>query len=117
MANFNYNTLILGGRLTADPELKTSQSGKKVTQISIATNRPGKDSGTDFINCVAWEKTAELICNYFKKGSSICVTGPVQVRKYKDKNGNDRTATECIIDKVNFVESKNEGDAEDSIPF
>ena len=80
MANLNFNKAILGGRLTADPELKQTPQGVSVTQFSVAINRKGKDAGTDFINCVAWRQTADFIHNFFKKGSSICLTGSIQVR-------------------------------------
>ena len=111
-ANFNFNKAIIGGRLTAQPELKTTQSGTSVTSFSIAVNRKkGKDGDqqSDFINCVAFRERAELICRYFGKGSSICIVGEIQTRKWQDNNGNNRTATEVIVNEVNFVDSKGEG--------
>lgn len=111
MANFNFNKVILGGRLTADPELKTTQSGVSVCSFSLAVNRKtGKDQEqkTDFINCQAWRQTAEFICRYFKKGSSICIVGNIQTRSWQDQNGNKRTATEVVVDEAMFVDSKNE---------
>ena len=66
MANFNLNKAILGGRLTADPELKQTPQGVAVVSFSIAVNRKGKDASTDFINCVAWRQTADFICRFFK---------------------------------------------------
>lgn len=108
MANFNFNKVILGGRLTADPELKSTEKGDSVTSFNVAVSRRGQDAGTDFINCTAWRKTAELITSYFKKGSSICIVGRIQTRSWKDKEGNKRYATDVVVDEVNFVDSKGE---------
>lgn len=110
-ANFNFNRVILGGRLTSDPEVKTTQSGTSVCSFSIAVNRRGAKDGqqqSDFITCVAWKERAELIGKYFHKGSSICIVGEIQTRKWQDNNGNNRTATEVIVNEVNFVDSKGE---------
>lgn len=111
MANFNLNKVILGGRLTETPELKTTPTGVSVTTFSIAVNRKyNKDQQqqTDFINCVAWRGTAEFISKYFQKGSSICITGAIQTRSWTDNNGNKRYTTEVIVDEANFVDSKND---------
>ena len=109
MANFNFNKVILGGRLTAQPELKTTPSGTTVTSFSIAVNRKRAKEGeqqSDFINCVAWKERAEFICKYFGKGSSISIVGELQTRQWKDNNGNNRYATEVLVSEVNFVDSK-----------
>ena len=117
MANFNLNKVILGGRLTADPELKQTPQGVSVTSFSIAVNRRGKDAQTDFINCVAWRQTADFICRFFKKGSSICISGSVQTRSYEDKQGVKRTVTEIIADEAYFVDSKGDsGTSEQGAP-
>lgn len=112
MANINYNLCVLGGRVVRDPEMKTTSSGICVTSFSVAVQRNYKgDDGqkaTDFINCTAWRKTAEAVCKYFKKGSSILCQGQLNVRKWKDKNGNDRYATEVLVDSVFFVDSRGE---------
>ena len=108
MANFNFNKVIIGGRLTADCELKQTPSGLSVTSFSIAVSRKGKEAQTDFIDIVAWRQTAEFICKYFKKGSSICIVGNLQKREWKDKNGQKRYATEVIAEDVCFVDSKND---------
>ena len=115
MANFNFNKVILGGRLTADPELKTTTNGNVVTSFSIAvTRRFAKSSDgqsnqqSDFINCVAWRQQAEFITRYFKKGSSICITGSLQTRTWTDQQNNKRYVTEVVVDEVNFVDSKSE---------
>lgn len=114
MANFNFNKVILGGRLTADPELKQTQNGTPVCSFTVAVNRRYQSKNaeaqqTDFINVVTWRQTAELVSRYFRKGSSICVTGSIQTRKYQDKDGNNRVSTEVVADEVNFVDSKGEG--------
>ena len=113
MANFNFNKVILGGRLTADPELKTTTNGNIVTSFSIAVNRrytkTAEGQGnqqSDFINCVAWRNQAEFISKYFKKGSSICITGSLQTRTWTDQQNNKRYITEVVVDEVSFVDSK-----------
>ncbi len=110
MANFNLNKVILGGRLTADVELKQTQSGVPVCQFSLAVNRKYSKEGeqqTDFINCVAWRNTAEFISKYFRKGSSLCIVGNIQTRTWTDSNNQKRYATEVIVDEALFVDSKN----------
>ena len=106
MANFNLNKVILGGRMTADPELKQTPQGISVTSFSIAVNRRGKDSQTDFINCVAWRQTADFICRFFKKGSSICISGSIQTRTWNDQQNNKRYATEIVAEEAYFVDAK-----------
>lgn len=104
-----FNLVVLTGRLTADPELKTTQNGISVTTFSIAVNRnyrAGEEQQTDFINIVAWRQRAEFITKYFKRGSLIGIEGSIQTRKYQDKNGNNRTAFEVVVNNVQFVESK-----------
>lgn len=111
-----FNTVILTGRLTGDPELKTTPSGVSVTSFSIAVDRrykQGEDRQTDFINIVAWRSAAEFITKYFKKGSLIGLEGSIQTRNYTDKNGNKRTAFEVVAKEVQFVESK-KADTQDS---
>lgn len=115
MANFNLNKVILGGRLTADPELKTTPNGISVTSFTVAINRArAKDSEetkTDFINCTAWRSTAEFITKYFRKANSICVLGSIQTRSWTDNDGNKRFATEILVDEARFVDSKSESQA------
>ena len=100
------NVIALTGRLTADPELKTTTSGKAVTSFCIAVDRDKEHS--DFINIVAWEKTAEFITKYFTKGRKIEIMGSLQSRKYEDKNGNSRVAYEVLCQRAGFAESKRE---------
>ena len=104
-----FNLVVLTGRLTADPELKTTPNGVPVTTFSIAVNRnyrAGEEQQTDFINIVAWRQRAEFISKYFTKGSMIGIEGSIQTRRYTDKNGNNRTAFEVVANNVQFVESK-----------
>ena len=104
-----FNLVVLTGRLTADPELKTTPNGIPVTTFSIAVNRnyrAGEEQQTDFINIVAWRQRAEFITKYFKKGSMIGIEGSIQTRRYQDKSGNNRTAFEVVVNNAQFVESK-----------
>ena len=104
-----FNLVVLTGRLTADPELKKTNTGISVTSFSIAVNRryrAGEETQTDFINIVAWRQTAEFITNYFKKGNMIGIEGSIQTRKYTDKNGNNRVVFEVVANNAQFVESK-----------
>jgi len=108
MANLNLNKVILGGRLTSDIELKQTANGIAVTAFTVAVNRSGRDQPTDFIDCVAWRKTAEFIAQYFRKGSTICIIGNIQKRQWTDNNGAKRYATEVIVDEAKFVDSKSD---------
>ena len=103
MSNFNLNKVILGGRLTADPELKQTPQGVAVTSFSIAVNRKGKDAQTDFINCVAWRKQAENIAKYCVKGTQVAAEGRIQTRSYDHTDGTKRYVTEIVCDNVTFL--------------
>lgn len=100
------NSICLTGRLSADVELKQTQSGVSVCSFTLAVNRPNVKDTTDWINCVAWRNTAEFITRYFKKGNMIAITGVLTSRKYQDNNGNKRTAFEVVVDRAEFCESK-----------
>lgn len=109
MSALNLNKVILGGHITHDPELKQTPSGVSTTSFNVAVNRRFEKDGkreVDFIAVVAWRQTAEFICRYFKKGSAICVTGSIQNRSWKDKDGNNRHATEIVADEAFFVDGK-----------
>lgn len=115
------NRVILLGRLTADPELRQTQSNISVASFSVAVNRPfvkGAERQADFINCVAWRNTADFLCKYFTKGKPILIEGRLQIRNYEDKQGQKRTAAEVVCDNVSFVEGapKTEGGAGYSAP-
>ena len=105
-----FNLVVLTGRLTADPELKTTPNGIPVTSFSIAVDRRysrnAEERQTDFINIVAWRSNAEFITKYFKKGNLIGIEGSIQTRRYQDSNGNNRTAFEVVVNNTQFVESK-----------
>lgn len=113
MANFNFNKVIIGGRLTADPELKTTPSGVAVTSFTVAVNRrfgqkSGEEAQADFINVTAWRAAAEFITRYFRKASNICIVGTLQTRSWVDQNNQKHFATEIVADEVYFVDSKSE---------
>ncbi len=105
----NFNKAMISGRITRDPELKTTQTGLSVVTFTVAVNRrtrSGEQSAADFIDVVAWRNTAEFVCKYFKKGSAIFVVGQIQVRNWTDNNNVSRKTFEIIADEVHFAESK-----------
>ena len=116
------NHIVIMGRLTRDPELRTTQSGVSVTSFTVAVDRDfgGRDGGerqTDFIDCVAWRQTGEFVSKYFHKGSMIVVSGRLQSRKWQDREGNNRTSWEVNADNVYFGESRRDGDSNRSDSF
>ena len=116
-ANFNFNKVIIGGRLTSEPELKTTQSGISVTTFSVAVNRktkPGEEQKADFFNITAWRQTADFVARYFKKGSSICIVGTLQNSTWTDQNNQKHSKTDIVADEVMFVDSK--GNSEPAQP-
>jgi single-strand DNA-binding protein len=103
------NKSILMGRITKDPEIRHTNSGKAVTSFTIAVdNGHGENKKTDFINCVAWEKTAEFIKNYFSKGRMIVLVGRISTRTYEGQDGRKNYVTEVIAQEVFFGDSKKE---------
>ena len=107
------NRIIIMGRLTRDPELRTTQSGTSVTSFTLAVDRDfkDKDSGeksTDFIDVVAWRATAEFVCKFFTKGRMAVAEGRLQIREWKDKDGNNRRTAEIVAENVYFGDSKSE---------
>ena len=109
------NRIIIMGRLTKDPELRRTQSGTAVTSFSVAVDRDFKSQNgekeTDFIDVVAWRNTAEFVCQYFSKGRMAVVEGRLQMRDWKDQNGNNRRSAEVVADNVYFGDSKRDGAA------
>ena len=99
------NQIIITGRLTANVVLKKTQQNKSVTSFTIAVNN-GKDRPADFINCVAWEKTAELLSQYTQRGHMIGVIGKLTTRTYDDKDGRKQYVTEVLVREIEFLESK-----------
>ena len=100
------NIVSLVGRLTWDPEIKTTNSGSSYARFSIAVDRRGKDAGTDFINIVAFGKTSEFIERYFRKGQRIGINGRIQTGSYEGKDGKKVYTFDVIAENVEFVESK-----------
>lgn len=105
------NKAILMGRLTRDPELRHTGTGTPVCSFSIAIdNGYGENRQTDFINCVAWNKTAEFVSNYFEKGKMIIVIGRISTRSWEGQDGKKNYATEVVASEVSFGESKRSGE-------
>ncbi len=104
------NIVALQGRICADLELKTTQSGVSVCSFAIAVDRSfvkqGEERQADFINIVCWRNQAEFVCKYFKKGQLVAVDGSIQTRRYEDNQGNKRTSFEVVANNVHFCGSK-----------
>lgn len=99
------NLVVLTGRLTRDPELKYGQSGKAYSRFSLAVDRPFQKGEADFINCVAFGKTAELIGEYLRKGRKVGVQGSLQMNRY-EANGEKRISYDVLVNSIEFLESK-----------
>ena len=114
------NVIAIMGRLSRDPELRQTTTGKSVASFTIACSRGRKDANgkdlVDWIPVVAWEHTAEFVCKYFEKGSLIAIDGRLQSRTYKDRDGNNRTAIEIVANNANFAGSKSSGSGSNSVP-
>lgn len=113
------NKVILSGRLTADPELRQTQSGVASCRFTVAVNRRYADKSTgerqaDFISCTAWKQTAEFVSRYFNKGKMIAVEGTLRTGSYQDRNHPDVThyTTEVFVDNVEFCGDKGSGQAQ-----
>lgn len=127
------NKVILTGRLTKDPELRSTQSGASVCLFAIAVERPYRSQNgerqTDFINCVAWHKTGDFVKKNFGKGRMIAVVGSIQSRNYQDRNGDNKVSVEVVVEEASFCGEKTEPqpqfrpgvvtdiDSEDDLPF
>ena len=103
------NVVAIMGRLTADPELRSTPNGTNVCSFTIACDRSfvrqGEERQADFLSIVAWRQSAEFICKYFVKGSLVAIQGHLQTRKYQDKQGNNRVAVEIVADQISFAGS------------
>ena len=117
------NNVCLVGRLTRDPELRTTSSGLATTSFSLAVDSGRRDetgkSNADFINCVAWRNQAENLCKYCGKGSMISVQGRISSRSYDAQDGSKRYVTEVVANNITFLSSKNSGNGgsySDSMP-
>lgn len=104
------NVVAIMGRLVADPELRTTQQGTNVCTFRIACERSytpkGQQRQADFVDIVAWGKTAEFICKFFQKGSMIAIDGSIQTRHYQGKDGSNRTAVEVVANNISFAGAK-----------
>ena len=117
-----FNRIVLVGRLTAKPELRTTQSGVAVTTFTIAVerryNNANGEKESDFIDIVTWRGIAENCAKYLDKGSAVVISGSLQIRNYEDKNGNKRKAAEVVADEVRFITpAKNKQDKADKMIF
>ena len=110
----NHNVIM--GRFVADPEMRRTSTGKGVVSFTLACDKPGKDSGASFIPCVAWDKTADFINNFFIKGSPIVVEGRLESRQYDTKDGQKRTVLEVVVSQAHFC-GKKEAAAEENTGF
>lgn len=113
------NHITIHGRLTADPELKQTQSGVSVCNITVAVDRSyknGEEKQADFFTVICWRNLAEMVGKYFKKGKEIIVSGEMQSRKWKDKDGNNRISWELMANGVDFCGSKSDSNGSDFAP-
>ena len=114
------NKAILMGRLVADPELRRTPNNNSVTSFTLAVNRSfvrqGEQPQTDFIDIVAWGKTAEFVSRYFVKGQQVAVAGRIQTRNWEDKQGNKRKSVEVVAEEVHFAEPKRGSQPRNDLP-
>ena len=114
------NKAILMGRLVADPELRRTPNNNSVTSFTLAVNRSftrqGEQPQTDFIDIVAWGKTAEFVSRYFVKGQQVAVAGRIQARMWEDKQGNKRKSVEVVAEEVHFAEPKRDSQPRNEMP-
>ena len=106
------NHIVIQGRLGRDPELRTTNTSKATCTVGLAVDRQGRDKGTDWIQCVFWERDAETLIRYCHKGDQIIVEGRLQVRKYTGRDGAERTVSEVVANRFHFC--GNRRDAEQS---
>lgn len=107
------NKVVLIGRVTKDIEVRKTNSGKSFTRFTLAVNRRGKDAGANFIACVAWEKTADLLGAYVKKGNQIGICGRIETGKYEDRDGKTVYTTDVMVEEMDFLEPKGSTPAAD----
>lgn len=110
------NKIIIMGRLTRNPELRHTQSGKSVANFAVAVDRDFEKNQTDFIEVVCWGNTADFVSSYFTKGRMAVVSGRLQIREWTDKDGSKRKQAEVVADNVYFGDSKREGDSNNVPP-
>ena len=107
------NKVVLIGRVTKDVEVRKTNSGKSFTRFTLAVNRRGKDAGANFITCVAWEKTADLLGAYVKKGNQVGICGRIETGKYEDRDGKTVFTTDVMVEEMDFLEPKGSTPAAD----
>lgn len=107
------NNITIVGRTTADIELKTTTSGKNVANFTLASN--GWNDSTNFIDCVSWNKTAEILAQYATKGKQLAITGRLETRSYEDKGGNKRKATEVVVNDVQLLGGKTDAPQKETV--
>lgn len=111
------NKAILMGRLTKDPELRHTDSGTPVCSFTVAIqNGYGENQKTDFVNCVAWNKSAEFVDKYFTKGRMIIVDGRISTRTWEGQDGKKNYATEVVANQISFGESKKNSETSEDEP-
>lgn len=110
------NKVTLSGRLTRDPEVRYTQKNMAWATSSIAVDRRSKEKTADFFNLVAWDKTAEIMGKYLKKGSKVLVDGHLQFSQYNDKNGDKKSKVDVIVDSLEFMDGKPQGQKSDDTP-
>lgn len=111
------NNVTLVGRTTKDMELKTLNSGSKIVSFCLAVEKRTKEGkAADFIDCVAWGKTAELVAQYVKKGDRIGLVGSISTRQFEDQQGNKRKAVEVLVDRVEFMSEARQTEAQAQAP-
>ena len=112
------NKVILMGRLTRDPELRSTQNNTNLCQFTVAVDRRFKNANgerqVDFINCTAWRQTADFIARYFTKGARIAVVGSIQTSSWDDNDGKKQYKTEVVVDEAYFADSKSSGEGQSS---
>jgi single-strand DNA-binding protein len=114
------NHIVLIGRATRDPELRYTKNDTAVSNFELAVDRPTTNQAgereTDFIRCVAWQKTAETAANYLRKGRLIAVEGRLQIRSYETQDGQKRRVPEVILNSIQFLDSNNQNRNEQPTP-
>ena len=107
------NKVVLIGRVTKDVEVRKTNSGKSYTRFTLAVNRRGKDAGANFISCVAWEKVADVLGAYVKKGNQIGISGRIETGKYEDRDGKTVFTTDVMVEELDLLESRGSTPAAD----
>lgn len=113
------NYVMMMGRLTADPELRTTQNGNDLATFSIAVQRPKPKDGeaaTDFFNCVAWRSRAKIVSEWYHRGDMIMVVGTLRNRRWTDKNGNNRITEQIIVKEIHFTGGQKRNDGISNLP-